>query len=1071
MTDTQAPVLTGLTMPADVKVGGGDATLTYSVAASDDTAVASVWITFDRAIIGSAGPTAIWLMSPDFGEDFAQGPISRQQTISQFNTAGPVNIVDVTVYDAAGNATSYDPAALQSLGVSTGFTIADTLPDTAPPVLTGLTLPEEVDITDGTVSVSYSVAGSDDREVEAVWLTFERTASGTNPAGNRWLVFDEVGEDWDAGPITREIDIRGDTMPGEVVLYSVGVYDTAGNLTTYYRTDLEGFGYPIGFSIANANVAAGFSISAESVPGGLMLSLQRLGAPLVTPEIGLVLRISGALSGPPSATLGTSGQLEQSIENEGGAHVLRLTADLSNTAVSGVDLFDIALPLAAPQALEVSVLAIEVDGDLSYIEALPDIVAGTPAAEVLSGVGAAAALLLSGEGDDTLQGGTADDTLTGGEGADRFVIGLGGGADRITDFADGTDLLDLTAFGQAAGLDAVANAVDGPEGAEISLAGSAKLILQGISATQLGPEDTTFELGPPPADTVMEVQRLTLSGTEQVVQLAHTFNDPIAIARAPSLNNTTPVAVRITEVTPTSVRLSLQRPDYLSSLHPVEEVTLVVVEAGIHDIGASTRIEAGRVTTGPESTRVQYGLGFAETPALFSQVQTANDPDYVITRKRKGDGDGFDVFLQEEEAAADPQGRIAEEVGWMAVSPGKDQLSLGKIEAAAIERAVSDAPMAQPFQSPFAQTPELITSLASYRGYDPSVLRLSNIESTGFDVFVQEEQSLNLETTHNFEDLHYLALEQSGTVSGASYVQVGEVRSVSADDAFTTISFGAEYDNPVVFVQPLSYLGWEAAVMRIVNVTSTSATIYVQEPNSYGGGHKAETAAMLVMEAGQHTLADGRQIEVGTLQSDLLSSDGFESISFAQGFAATPIIVSQVQSRKGWDFVVTRQDKAKSSGFDITMQEEESLNGGQHATETLGWIAVDPGVGTWSGFAFEAGTTGASVDEVVRTTEFLAPFSAAPNVVAGLSSFRGADPAMIRTTGITAENFSAFVQEEISSDPETNHTFESIDYLVFGGDGPLYALAETSQVGGGPAGDIDVLDGIGGSASDLWTMT
>ena len=47
-------------------------------------------------------------------------------------------------------------------------------------------------------------------------------------------------------------------------------------------------------------------------------------------------------------------------------------------------------------------------------------------------------------GNDTLEGGAGNDVLTGGAGADRFVFADGSGADRITDFQDGTDVIDMT---------------------------------------------------------------------------------------------------------------------------------------------------------------------------------------------------------------------------------------------------------------------------------------------------------------------------------------------------------------------------------------------------------------------------------------------------------------------------------------------------------------------------------------------------------------------------------------------------------------------------------------------------
>lgn len=55
--------------------------------------------------------------------------------------------------------------------------------------------------------------------------------------------------------------------------------------------------------------------------------------------------------------------------------------------------------------------------------------------------------LLGGGGNDTLNGGRGDDTLTGGGGADRFVFKRDAGNDVITDFVDGSDKINLSAYG------------------------------------------------------------------------------------------------------------------------------------------------------------------------------------------------------------------------------------------------------------------------------------------------------------------------------------------------------------------------------------------------------------------------------------------------------------------------------------------------------------------------------------------------------------------------------------------------------------------------------------------------
>ena len=52
-----------------------------------------------------------------------------------------------------------------------------------------------------------------------------------------------------------------------------------------------------------------------------------------------------------------------------------------------------------------------------------------------------------GAGMDCIDGGAGNDLITGGDDADMFVFGAGHGADKITDFTDGEDLIDVSALG------------------------------------------------------------------------------------------------------------------------------------------------------------------------------------------------------------------------------------------------------------------------------------------------------------------------------------------------------------------------------------------------------------------------------------------------------------------------------------------------------------------------------------------------------------------------------------------------------------------------------------------------
>lgn len=71
-----------------------------------------------------------------------------------------------------------------------------------------------------------------------------------------------------------------------------------------------------------------------------------------------------------------------------------------------------------------------------------DILVGGNGADSLSGEGGTDTLE-GNKGADTLSGGTGKDTLTGGKGNDQFVLALNQGADTITDFQNGKDLIKL----------------------------------------------------------------------------------------------------------------------------------------------------------------------------------------------------------------------------------------------------------------------------------------------------------------------------------------------------------------------------------------------------------------------------------------------------------------------------------------------------------------------------------------------------------------------------------------------------------------------------------------------------
>jgi hypothetical protein len=332
----------------------------------------------------------------------------------------------------------------------------------------------------------------------------------------------------------------------------------------------------------------------------------------------------------------------------------------------------------------------------------------------------------------------------------------------------------------------------------------------------------------------------------------------------------------------------------------------------------------------------------------------------------------------------------------------------------------------------------LLTQLSSLDGADPAAARVSAVTDAGFTVSAQEDRSHDAEVAHVTETVDFLALAGDGLLRGAAQRPViAETGRAEVGDTPITITLGSRFENPVVLALPATERGGDPAVLRVSDVTTTSFDIRIQEPDSEDGFHLREAFTWLVVEAGDWRLPDGTRLSAGRLESDLLSTEGFENVAFADPFAAMPAVLTQTQTDAGPAWVTTRQRDATPGGFSVTMQEEEASQESGHATETIGWVAIDQGAGFWGGAAFEARVTPDVLTDARDRFEFVNDYGTAPGVLAALASFDGVDPAALRLGTVDREGVTLRVMEERSADAETAHTTESVALLALGAEGLL----------------------------------
>ncbi|MEZ5902634.1 MAG: LamG-like jellyroll fold domain-containing protein [Alphaproteobacteria bacterium] len=212
---------------------------------------------------------------------------------------------------------------------------------------------------------------------------------------------------------------------------------------------------------------------------------------------------------------------------------------------------------------------------------------------------------------------------------------------------------------------------------------------------------------------------------------------------------------------------------------------------------------------------------------------------------------------------------------------------------------------------------------------------------------------------------------------------------------------------------------------RVRNITNTGFEFQIDEYDYLDGVTGLETLSWIAVASGTHTLSNGSVIQAGHVNA---TDETATSVSFNSAFSSAPVVFTQVSSYNESDAVLTRNYSVTTTGFNTKMDEQESKPVG-HATEDIGWIAIESGGSVGSGIL--AGTTGDVVTHGATAVSFGSAFAGTPVFVADMQTNDGSDPAVaMGIGGLNALGTSVFVREEQSNDAETNHTSENVGYIA-----------------------------------------
>lgn len=253
--DFVGPTLTSLNFPAIIDIRQDSVNVAFTVGATDtDSGVDIAFVSIDH-IINERRYFVDTFLVRDSNDSFDDGISTINIPFDSAMSSGTYEIGRVTIVDKEGNTSHYNEIDLENLGLQRQFTVlSNTMPDTQAPQLTSLTLPHDIDITNGSVSSLFTVGAIDSgRGVNTVSIVLDRDLLDSDHHQTQvFYAFDSIdsfGDGISSVPVYFDHTVGAGTYR----IGSIIVSDKEGNTATYSASDLAGMGLSTSFRVVDRN--------------------------------------------------------------------------------------------------------------------------------------------------------------------------------------------------------------------------------------------------------------------------------------------------------------------------------------------------------------------------------------------------------------------------------------------------------------------------------------------------------------------------------------------------------------------------------------------------------------------------------------------------------------------------------------------------------------------------------------------------------------------------------------------------------------------------------------------------
>ncbi|MBU4262778.1 MAG: cadherin-like domain-containing protein [Proteobacteria bacterium] len=413
------------------------------------------------------------------------------------------------------------------------------------------------------------------------------------------------------------------------------------------------------------------------------------------------------------------------------------------------------------------------------------------------------------------------------------------------------------------------------------------------------------------------------------------FTDPpVFIADIQSINDGDTANLRLTELSATGVLVKVaEEQSYDTETdHDPESIGFMAIswinlDGDADDDTLLTRDERELYDTSPALPDTDAdGLDDgAEVSYWGSEWHTDIDGDGIINLlDADSDNDGF-LDGEEITQGSDP--------GDSNSTPGSNEEIAGPVMEYGTA-SVSTPWQRISFNKSFVN-PVVIAKIVSLVDKSPCFARITNVDTTGFDLRLQEWDYLN--DKHSVESVSYLVMEQGSYVlADGTKIEAGMFSTNMT--TYAPIQFAQQFTVvPVVTASVTSINETDGVIGRANNISTSSMDFKLQEQEGNPQIHATETVSYIAWEPSTGIL-NGMVYNIANAPNAV--TDKLATVNFNTLLSNVPTIVTDMQSAQENDTATVRCKTVSAGSVELWLEEEKSKDKEiSHSPEQVSYMA------------------------------------------------------------------------------------------------------------------------------------